>query len=207
MSTSSSIFNDKLLQVPTAAGACWRWVRKSGCMLFQSTTQIIQMWLGRKQLWVTSPILEERLLQADWCPGEVKRLSAGMNVCNQYLASLLARSGSTSHEQCSTDFCSANQITGKFAGKHTAWCEGTRGTCRGIGPSPEKVVEILKQGGIAVIEISTGPETGNLTLNVVKAGSAPGYTAVSDIWSDGLGDLEQNELYACHLHLLIGFGC
>jgi len=32
--------------------------------------------------WGPAPILEERLLQADWCPGEVKRLSAGMNVCN-----------------------------------------------------------------------------------------------------------------------------
>ena len=61
------------------------------------------------------------------------------------------------------------------------------------------MVEVLKEGGIPVIEISSDPETGNLTLNVVKASNVPGYTAVSHVWSDGLGNSEQNELNACQL--------
>lgn len=67
--------------------------------------------------WGPAPILEERLLQADWCPDEVKRLSAGMNVCNQYFASLLARSGSTSHEQCSSRHLKGDRALARKGGE------------------------------------------------------------------------------------------
>jgi hypothetical protein len=162
---------------------------RDNLMLFQSTDS-----------WGPAPILENRLLEMGWCVGEVHRLSAGMNVCNQYFATFLRLSKSENHENCTVEECIANQITGPFLGKHATDCVYTKECqCPVIKSDIEMAVEILKGGGVPVIEMTVNPETGDLHLCVLRADPTMKYTAISHVWSDGLGNSEQNGIYRCQL--------
>lgn len=156
--------------------------------------------------WGPAPMIEERLLAASWCPGEVKRLCNSMNVCNQYFASLLPRLGPESHQQCSAEACVSSQITGVFTGSHLQSCTGREnGTCGGLGPNVEQVVKILRSGGIPLIEIfmSSSSDDAQVDLRVIEANNkTTSYTAVSHVWSDGLGNSEANEIFFCQLRYI-----
>ncbi|KAF7540758.1 hypothetical protein G7054_g1165 [Neopestalotiopsis clavispora] len=75
-------------------------------------------------------------------------------------------------------------------------------TCEHISVSQEDLVRILqKKDGVPLAKI-TGIEDGRLRLHLQERKTGSTYTAVSHVWADGLGNLQDNALPECQLRKL-----
>lgn len=99
------------------------------------------------------------------------------------------------HTRCSTGKCVANDIDEQHYNTKHIWgdCE-----CIFVTANIGKVVEIIQNGCVPLVEIKELP-TGLLALDVVQAGHDVHYTAISHVWSGGLGNPTSNGLPQCQL--------
>jgi hypothetical protein len=149
-------------------------------------------------LWGNEHWLGWLLREQGCCAATVSMLEATTSAGSMYYA---WRSGllldGKDHATCSADSCAAYQIdptTYKYV--HTRKdCN-----CAFVEPSMAKVREILTQGNFPVICLSGN--TDEMEIDVVEASLGLVYTAISHVWSDGLGNPRQNALPRCQLQSL-----
>lgn len=147
--------------------------------------------------WPQSDFLRERVLGAGWCPNEYERLSSTMATPTLYYASFLRRSGvGNNHARCSKDQCVANNVDEKsYKSAHvTTGCH-----CTHLMPNMQKIHAILEDGGIPLIQITVLNDPFDCLLNVLDARSGVNFVALSHVWSDGLGNAQDNSLPRCQL--------
>lgn len=72
--------------------------------------------------------------------------------------------------------------------------------CSPIKVSRAEVSRIINEGGVPIISISAHAD--DLDLKVIKCTPWTTYTAISHVWSDGLGNPNDNSLFACQLYRL-----
>ncbi len=119
-----------------------------------------------------------------------------------YLAALPRPLQESRHPKCTIHQCIANNVDEvKYKTQHTQdHCD-----CQFAGPDAHKIRQLINNGEIPLISLGTTP-SGDPEFEVVKAQPGIKYTAISHVWSGGLGNFKKNELPRCqllHLHDLV----
>ncbi|MCJ1267904.1 hypothetical protein MMC22_007790 [Lobaria immixta] len=143
-----------------------------------------------------SRLLRSRMLESGKCPywTEIYLRTYSSAMIN-YLAATTSMDGNTNHESCSTEQCIAHDIDNdQYATKHV----NDNCSCDMTAPDIQKVTSIIEKNGVPLIRLKQLP-SGDLTLDVVPAHYGLHYTAISHVWSGGLGNPTSNALPQCQL--------
>lgn len=151
--------------------------------------------------WGHSPIISERLASMGWCINDIGRTSEIGSIILSYFASTIKRDMLEwrSHQSCTIEKCVAHHIEGgRYPTKHVRMdCD-----CGHIKVPIEKVTRILGNGGLPVVKIFPPAGSEGPVLDVVQHRLGIRFCAFSHVWSDGLGNWQQNSLPACQLQRL-----
>lgn len=137
-----------------------------------------------------------RMRDAGWCPSDRTMALEQLSPAALYYASSLRRSsGIRDHRGCTTEMCIASQVdTRTYKTIHAqAGCE-----CLSLGPLVEQVAVIINSGSIPLILLSVDKED-KISLKVQPSNPGQVYVAFSHVWSDGLGNPNENKLPTCQL--------
>ena len=144
-----------------------------------------------------SQLLRARMLESGRCPYWTEiYLSTYSPAMIYYLSAAPTLAGNSNHEHCSAnDGCIAHDVDeSSYITRHvTEHCK-----CNMIEPDVQKIVAIIENGGIPLIKFETLP-SGDLALDVVQAKYRLHYTAISHVWSAGLGNPIANSLPLCQI--------
>ena len=157
-------------------------------------------WPSRKQVKEYKPrpdrFLRSRMLDGRKCPywTEVflQKYSAAMVY---YLAALPSLHSDVDHSDCSAKQCTAHDINEQlYTTKHVqADCP-----CDMVTPDTAKIVSIIEKNGVPLVKLRELP-SGLIALDVVEGRYGQHYTAISHVWSGGLGNPSSNSLPQCQL--------
>ena len=153
----------------------------------------------------TKPIQQHTLRQRSvWCPHQVQYLIKTFSYhALIYLAEIKRDVAEwVDHSRCSEESrCIAYNIDTKtFQGRHAGKCSG----CSQVKASLEEMMSILEDGDIPLLRCHRKANTpGEISLSYVKLSSSTQYTAVSHLWSDGLGTPLLSSLPNCQLQRLV----
>lgn len=152
------------------------------------------------QMW-TSSFLKTNMIEAGWCPQQVKFLfQRNGPVMMVYLARLprVNPSGIT-HAKCTESKCIGNnvELSGGYKCRHVDDCQ-----CQTVLADSDMVKAIVNEGGVPLISICTETSEGPLRLKVSRATYFSRFTAISHVWADGLGNPNGNGLPECQLRRL-----
>ena len=154
-----------------------------------------------KRRWGHSPIISERLASIGWCINDISRLSEPGSVILNYFASTIHRMQpqTRSHQNCTVERCVAHHIEGgRYPTKHVrTGCE-----CEHVKAPIEKVIDILRNGGFPVVKLSYRRGNDDLLIDVLQYRLGIKFCAFSHVWSDGLGNWQQNSLPTCQFRKL-----
>ena len=154
-----------------------------------------------KKKWGHSPILTERMASIGWCINDIGRISEVGSICLTYFASTVRRElpEGRSHGDCTIQRCVAHHVEeGKYPTKHVS----TDCDCKHIKVPGDKVNQILANGGVPIISILLPSGNEEPIIDVVQYRFGIGYCAFSHVWSDGLGNWQQNSLPECQVRRL-----
>jgi hypothetical protein len=147
-------------------------------------------------------ILDQELLRAGWCEGEISSFMSDCNLTCRYLLSHIDRHVlRKDHSRCNqTNRCQAHQIQDhdSYRPAHALECGG-QPTCEEIGPSIQDIINILKCGGIPAIIALPNDARSVVRIRIVQTQDVSSYVAISHVWSDGLGNPKGNRLNRCQL--------
>lgn len=148
------------------------------------------------------PIQQHMLRQSSvWCPHQVQYLVKTFSYHTLvYLAELKRDVADwVDHSRCSKESrCVAYNIDDTtFEGRHVGKCSG----CTRIDAPLEEMMSILEAGDIPLL--ACHHDGRDLQLSYIKLSSSTQYTAVSHLWSDGLGTPSTNSLPKCQLQRLV----
>ncbi|KAF7374401.1 Heterokaryon incompatibility [Mycena sanguinolenta] len=146
--------------------------------------------------WGASPLIKSKLLNAGWCPLDVRRLFLDVGIDGQYYLALAKFPHDTGfHSRCNERSCVARNVDeSKYVIAHLH-----------AGPCPHDaatldVVEIIKEGGIPVlswVKNIAGDRSGFIVEDARKSKQL--FIAISHVWADGLGNPDENSLPICQL--------
>ncbi|KAL8833581.1 MAG: hypothetical protein Q9170_004196 [Blastenia crenularia] len=166
--------------------------------------------IGRWNIWKIgpSPLLEDRMVGAGWCPFRVAKLwHQYMPSTVYYLSSLPARTtfGGTTHDTCTADRCTSATVDPRtYEPRHRKSCASaaaSRGSCSMAGIDTASIADIILQDSFPLIEILIKPD-GSIDLKIHKYTVGVRYTAISHVWSGGLGNVKTNSMLPCQLRYL-----
>lgn len=159
--------------------------------------------------------LFDRLDRTQWCPFNRRRLQSLQHCTLRYVTSIPRNSFPPflTHRNCSENACTGNAIDVEtFQTRHV----DENCSCSFMGVSPDDLANICRQGSIPLIEIkpsgSQSQELANgielhefshgidISLRSWKPSSR--FTAISHVWSHGLGNQQSNSLPICQLKKL-----
>lgn len=151
--------------------------------------------------WGYSPIISARLASNGWCPNDVGRNFEVGSIILSYFASTIKRGVPEGrfHQKCTIERCVAHHIEGgKYPTKHVRVdCD-----CGHVKVPIEKAIKVLENGGLPVLKISSSTGIEGPVIDVVQHRLGITFCAFSHVWSDGLGNWQQNSLPACQLQRL-----
>jgi hypothetical protein len=135
-----------------------------------------------------------------WCPYRALQLCRSYDylILNS-LASLIHNPASVEdHGQCvELQRCYAHNLISDRPDKYPFQHDGEEAhDCEFIHVPREEITEIIQSGGIPLISMS---RENDLDVQVVQCTPYTTYTAISHVWSDGLGNPQSNALLSCQL--------
>lgn len=154
-------------------------------------------------------ILQKRLLERElWCPNHVTYLEqyppASANILLYYAASM-NRPRMAYHGHCSAHTCQVGKVHDPIAykTKHSdSSAPPCDGRCPEIEPTQARIRDILGEGGLPLLRASVS-DHGTVNIEVISHETGMEYTAISHIWSDGLGNERHSWLPQCQFVALI----
>ncbi len=112
---------------------------------------------------------------------------------------MITRREDVSHRECVERRCGANDMDEqRYQTKHVR----SDCTCEFVQPDQSKIKAILHAGGIPLVSVFTCVVTGQLRLEVIQREAGDYYTAFSHVWSDGLGNCNENSIPLCQARRL-----
>jgi hypothetical protein len=150
--------------------------------------------------------LRGRFKQAGWCAHQVEQYlrnpSRSTYQTLYYFSSFRRVDGNgLSHSTCTQDVCTVDDISDRpYYPAHTPECSASSDgmSCRQLEIDLDQVKAVLRDGGIPVAEISVH-NNGEVALRVCRVKAGIRYTAISHVWSHGLGNKEANAMLPCQL--------
>ena len=158
-----------------------------------------------ENIWPQCPLLRSRMLDAGWCEIEVSRFENQSIVSSMFFGGTLQRKNTPlgrSHETCSKEICIANNYAeNEYRTLHTtdSCC------CKPLGPDSKEIIKFRNQHGFPVLQLVRTSEHSVPYIRVLDGNTTIPYVAISHVWSDGLGNVDQNQLPQCQLLLLQEF--
>ncbi|KAL8923625.1 MAG: hypothetical protein Q9172_003049 [Xanthocarpia lactea] len=137
-----------------------------------------------------------RMRQGDWCPSDIAMVSEYMSATALYYASSLRRFQlHQDHSNCTSQLCFATQLdTRTYQTAHSVGgC-----ICDHISAPVSELIPIIANKGIPLITIMIA-KSGDPILRISPYRYGKHYIAFSHVWSDGLGNLQQNSLPRCQI--------
>lgn len=160
--------------------------------------------LGRGRNWDLNTIAAAKMMQSGWCPRDIAVARFFLSEIPMFCTSYMARpSVPQDHWHCSGMTCAVNQINElAYATKHRMpGCQ-----CSHIQSMQDDIRKILDQGDFPIVSLTPRRQAdGSRTFDLkIKAGGVlvHSYIAISHVWSDGLGNPNQNSLPLCQLEFL-----
>ena len=145
-------------------------------------------------------ILEGLMKDKGWCPSQIHRVGWTCDYSMmQYLSNIDRRHFEKMvHGTCSSRKCQAyNSEPDSYVTSHTTRdCQ-----CSFIAAPTEQVVEVIRSGGVPVISLHKASH-GKIEIRVRASKANSSYTAISHVWSGGLGNVQENSLPLCQLEYL-----
>jgi hypothetical protein len=147
-------------------------------------------------------LLEDRLLEAGWCPYWIKIFSDTHSTpLIHYLTGMQVEAHS-GRKPCSTFECNGHNVDmeeGKYVSKHTdSACQ-----CNFKGPDTKAMEPIIRRGGVPLVKLSKTPQ-GDIELGVVELEYGKPFIAISHVWAGGLGNPLANTIPSCQLKFIYG---
>jgi hypothetical protein len=140
-----------------------------------------------------------------WCPNMMQRIFSSLGLGGLYYATLLPGFGlSKGHDKCKVGACAVSNIDyDKYEAIHDQdYCRCRDPSCVHrrpeclcpyIGVQMPEAIEAFEDGGFPLIKFHHD----RFTTIGYKTGMA--YVAISHVWSDGRGNLQENALPECQL--------
>ena len=141
-------------------------------------------------------IIVSQMVQRKLCSKQIQDFNDDFSAAvTFYLAALPRPVPEDNHRACSIEKCIANNVDeSRYKTQHVQdHCE-----CQFTGPEPREVRELIQRGHVPLISLGVS-SSGDPELKVVKAQPGVKYTAMSHVWSGGLGNFQTNELPRCQL--------
>ncbi|KAE9373224.1 hypothetical protein N431DRAFT_482315 [Stipitochalara longipes BDJ] len=155
---------------------------------------------GANEMPASTKLLLSRMTDQGWCPSQAHSLFQKSDHYTLLFLSQLSRRGGTGkrHDSCSARECVANNVDmSHYETKHrTPSC-----MCNFVEIPKLPLIEIIKSGGIPLVSVHPGPHN-TVEIRIEKANPSTRYTAISHVWSDGLGNPNSNALPQCQLEWL-----
>ena len=144
--------------------------------------------------------LQRQMITKGWCPSQVNRISSTCDYSMMhYLSTIHRRSSEKSiHQTCSSTHCQAyNSDLISYKTSHTtSLCQ-----CSFICAPTKQINEIINSGGVPLISLHK-TSLGKFEIHAHKSKAKSHYTAISHVWSGGLGNVQANALPICQLEYL-----
>lgn len=147
-------------------------------------------------------LLVSKMRQSGWCPSDVSMVSQDFSPATLvYLSRMKREATSRDHSACTSQKCFAFQIDDStYTTKH---CQD-KCTCEFVGPPIEQVVQIIADGGVPLMSIVIDEASDEIEIKVEEYKSGQEYVCFSHVWSDGLGNANDNTLPRCQVMRLRG---
>ncbi|KAF4624974.1 hypothetical protein G7Y89_g13195 [Cudoniella acicularis] len=148
-----------------------------------------------------SAFLRRYLQSTGWCPQQVSKVVMEQDPITAYYLSRMrfVNPYGFTHSTCTEAACTANnvQLNSRYHIRHTTEnCQ-----CQFVYANAHDVKEIIRGGGVPLISVHRR-QHGQIELRVSKATARSRYTAISHVWSDGLGNPTDNALPHCQIQRL-----
>lgn len=143
-----------------------------------------------------SRVLRSRMLDGRKCPYWTETYLQNHSVAMiHYLAAVPSLDGAVDHGNCCAEKCTAHDIDEqRYTTKHVQDdCQ-----CDMVSPDIAEVAKIIERNGVPLVRLRVLP-SGLLALDVVQGQYGQHYTALSHVWSGGLGNPSSNSLPQCQL--------
>ncbi|RDW63319.1 hypothetical protein BP6252_10864 [Coleophoma cylindrospora] len=141
--------------------------------------------------------LLQHMQKLGWCSSDINRLGKNSLIPGLCFGSMIARDeGNITHERCDDWGCVANNIRkGEYVPQHA---KTARHDCEFIGLPCWSAERILEDDKIPLVRLRRATnERPKRTLEAVPYVPGTPYTALSHVWSDGLGDEKGNKIASC----------
>jgi hypothetical protein len=160
--------------------------------------------------------IQGRLDKNRWCPYNERRLGSLYAISHHYVTSLNRQHFPPfiTHRNCSESSCTANAID--LEAFQTRHVEETC-SCSFINVSSSDIAKVISEGSFPLIELrisanqpqrwrggeAVANSSGSIELHIVPWKPSKDYTAISHVWSHGLGNPRSNGLPSCQLGMLV----
>jgi hypothetical protein len=155
---------------------------------------------GADEMPASTKLLMSRMTAQGWCPSQMHSLFQKSNHYTLFFLSQLNRKRGKrkGHDSCSARQCVANNVDmSHYETIHRIpSCR-----CNFVEIPKLRLIEIIKSGGIPLVSVHTGPRN-MVEIRIETANPSTRYTAISHVWSDGLGNPNSNALPQCQLEWL-----
>jgi len=144
--------------------------------------------------------VKSQMATAGWCPSDVRKVvDRYKSMQTLHLLSKMDRPKlDRDHSRCTDLQCTYSQISlHEYTMKHhIPGCP-----CDPLAASESTIIQILQAGSIPLLSINrdNSDALGGTSIEVVQCDRDTPYIAISHVWSDGLGNHEENTLYECQL--------
>lgn len=151
-------------------------------------------------LWGTvfSGWIIKHMESSGWCPSVITRLAMDRPRISvlYYCCQLPPPQAARDHTSCTKDFCLTLKIEpSTYCTTHTTIsCD-----CPELALDVEKIGKSLKESRLPLIEISPHGDPAHANISFRKDDVNVGFVAISHVWADGLGNVNNNSLPACSL--------
>ena len=142
--------------------------------------------------------LTEKMKVSGWCPSTITRLAEDSpRISLLYYYSLLpAPQLGRDHSLCTSDSCLALKIDP--SNYHTAHTRPGCG-CPDLSMDVEIIGDCLRKGRLPLVEVPHDEDPMRINITCREDGGDTGFVAISHVWADGLGNINDNSLPACSL--------
>ena len=148
-----------------------------------------------------STFLRRHMKEAGWCPQQIASIIDMYDPLVACFLARLRRPGMLSHTSCTDTACVANNVGLNSSYRQRHAVDGCR--CENVAVNTDEVRRVIRRGGIPLISIECQND-GRIGLAVTEATPRCTYTALSHVWSDGLGNPAANAVPRCQLEMLSG---
>lgn len=152
----------------------------------------IRLWAEQ---WPISGFLRRLFAERGWCPSDLPRLSKLVSVNALCYVVTVRRKEMVDHGRCSEQECAVNNIDRDlYRTQHLQ--DGC--LCSQIEDTGQAACEILAEGSYPLVSLESFTNE-FVRVKLIPYRSGMRYTAISHVWSDGMGNLEANSVTTCRL--------